>query len=408
MAGQLASASLDANPEQEDVRRLLTMAQRQEHYPVELYLDILPRPLRLAFYVPIYNVEAYIEGALKGVFRQSYPLHECLAINDGTEDNSMALVAQFPVRVIEHEHNRGLAAARNTAFNHAEAHFVGAVDSDAYPDLAFSRLLMMEFENGMEALAGAGGNLIELYDITPADRWRKRHLAQQGARPCRTINPDFLYGSNTIFNRAAVVSAGGYDEQYRTNNEDVDLCRRFKAQGRLLLHYPEAKAYHLRRDTLESVLRMRWNWMQWHYREDEKFKNEASYVQYFRDMLGQMMRLLEKDIQEQEYDLLYLDFLMYFYDVLCGINFGVAEGVFNAADGRTMQLHLIANIGLLDQRFGGQLREKMAHDLIRIVQPATQDLSPTPGFGALFGPFLNDLRAFLTDIPESFYQVICK
>ena len=117
MTEQLATASLGANSEQADVHRLLAMAQRQERYPVEIYLDVLPKPVRLAFYVPIYNVEAYIEGALQGVFRQSYPLHECLAINDGAEDNSMALVARFPVRVIEHDHNKGLAAARNTAFN---------------------------------------------------------------------------------------------------------------------------------------------------------------------------------------------------------------------------------------------------------------------------------------------------
>ena len=45
--------------------------------------------------VPIYNVENYIDKCFNSLVNQTYENIEILAVNDGTLDNSMALVVNY-------------------------------------------------------------------------------------------------------------------------------------------------------------------------------------------------------------------------------------------------------------------------------------------------------------------------
>ena len=89
--------------------------------------------------VPIYGVEQYIRRCAISLFEQTYSNIEYIFVNDCTPDNSLVVLEgvmkQYPnrkdqVRIINHDHNRGLAAARNTAVNHAHGELIMHVDSD--------------------------------------------------------------------------------------------------------------------------------------------------------------------------------------------------------------------------------------------------------------------------------------
>lgn len=89
--------------------------------------------------VPIYGVEQYIRRCAISLFEQTYSNIEYIFVNDCTPDNSLVILEgvmkQYPnrkdqVRIINHNHNRGLAAARNTAVNHAHGELIMHVDSD--------------------------------------------------------------------------------------------------------------------------------------------------------------------------------------------------------------------------------------------------------------------------------------
>lgn len=93
--------------------------------------------------VPIYNVEQYIEKCAKSLFEQTYENIEYIFVNDSTPDNSIVILRKlmnlYPNRkassvIIEHQYNRGLAAARNTALKYASGEFIMWVDSDDYID----------------------------------------------------------------------------------------------------------------------------------------------------------------------------------------------------------------------------------------------------------------------------------
>lgn len=93
--------------------------------------------------IPIFNTEKFIERCASSLFEQTYPKLEFIFVNDCTPDRSIEIlqnvITQYPerkdsVRIINHEKNRGLAAARNTALEYSTGDFVCHVDSDDWID----------------------------------------------------------------------------------------------------------------------------------------------------------------------------------------------------------------------------------------------------------------------------------
>ena len=89
--------------------------------------------------VPLYNVAPYIEACLQSVMRQSYTgSMECLVVDDGSTDDSLAIVERLlsaydgPIRfkILRHEQNSGMSAARNTGTLQAIGDYLYYIDSD--------------------------------------------------------------------------------------------------------------------------------------------------------------------------------------------------------------------------------------------------------------------------------------
>ena len=94
---------------------------------------------KVSIIIPVYNVEPYIEDCLQSVMRQTYRGEmECILVDDCGTDNSMEIVQQLvaaykgPVvfKIVHHDHNRGLSAARNTGIDVSCGEYVFFLDSD--------------------------------------------------------------------------------------------------------------------------------------------------------------------------------------------------------------------------------------------------------------------------------------
>lgn len=98
--------------------------------------------ISLSIIIPVYNVEQYVQRCLESVVTQDILAVniECIIINDSSQDNSMIIVRQFvsayngPIlfKIVEHERNRGLSAARNIGLKQASGDYVLFIDSDDY------------------------------------------------------------------------------------------------------------------------------------------------------------------------------------------------------------------------------------------------------------------------------------
>ena len=96
---------------------------------------------KISIIIPVYNVEPYIAECLQSVMRQTYTGHmECFMVDDCGTDKSIEIAERLisdykgPIgfKILHHEHNRGLSAARNTGMKAATGDYVYFLDSDDY------------------------------------------------------------------------------------------------------------------------------------------------------------------------------------------------------------------------------------------------------------------------------------
>ena len=101
--------------------------------------------------VPVYNVELYIERCARSLFEQTYDNLEFVFVNDCTPDKSIQIletvITDYParaerIRIIHHEHNRGIGTTRNTLIDNSNGEFVFFVDSDDWVETNSVELLV--------------------------------------------------------------------------------------------------------------------------------------------------------------------------------------------------------------------------------------------------------------------------
>lgn len=111
-----------------------------------------------AFVIPAYNEAADIPDTLEAVWAQEYPAEEVIVVDDASGDETPAIVRELqnrgrPVILIQHEKNRGLAAARNTGALAATSDVVVFLDADDQPAPDFLQRLAPLYQQGFDCVS---------------------------------------------------------------------------------------------------------------------------------------------------------------------------------------------------------------------------------------------------------------
>lgn len=100
--------------------------------------------IKVSVIVPIYKVEKFIERCVRSLLEQTLQEVEYIFVNDATPDKSIdilqTVMAEYPnrtrqIKVLVHEKNKGLPAARNTGLAVACGEYIFHCDSDDYVEV---------------------------------------------------------------------------------------------------------------------------------------------------------------------------------------------------------------------------------------------------------------------------------
>ncbi len=94
--------------------------------------------ITLSVIIPVYQVSPYVERCIKSVICQTYDRFECIIVDDASPDDSIAKCEKMidayegniRFRILHHQQNRGLSAARNTGTDAATGDYILYLDSD--------------------------------------------------------------------------------------------------------------------------------------------------------------------------------------------------------------------------------------------------------------------------------------
>jgi glycosyltransferase involved in cell wall biosynthesis len=223
---------------------------------------------KVSVYIPCYNAERFIVKAVKSILAQTLRPNEVLVIDDGCTDRSIDLIAKFPVKIISMGSNKGLAAARNRAYEEVKNELIASIDADCEAHPEWLEQLVKAFPVDC---AGTGGKTVEVNQKDIADRWRAQHMPLHWGDQM-VINPKVIYGSNQLFRKSSIFQVGLLDtskvtEDYKIGFEDLELARKLYGAGYKLFYNPRAVVYHLRTDTPASIIRQYWRWSVFYYPE---------------------------------------------------------------------------------------------------------------------------------------------
>lgn len=302
----------------------------------------------VSLYIPCFNAGKTIRFCLDSVLKQTYPIKEIVVVDDGSTDETVAIAFRYPVRLIRHIKNQGLAAARNTAIRNIKTEFIASLDADCLPDSDWLKQLMKRF--GSLKIGGVGGKLLENYSSSSVfDLWRSVHMKQYWED--KKTKPPFLFGSNTVFRKEALVNIGLYNESYKNNYDDVDICNRLKKKGYVLFYEPKAVAHHLRSDDICSILNTYWNWNAPFYQKKKYYSNPKKFIFKLRDNFGLANRYMEEDITFNRYQLVYLDFLLALHHSFRDFEYFISQNNKKRNLDKSTSSHLLSRLALLDLTF---------------------------------------------------------
>ncbi|HMI90489.1 MAG TPA: glycosyltransferase, partial [Polyangiales bacterium] len=222
------------------------------HAVSRAYAEVPFAPLgwpKVSVVVCTYNGRQTIRDCLDALARLQYPSFEVIVIDDGSTDGSAEIVREYDVRLVQTE-NRGLSAARNLGLELATGEIIAYTDDDAYPDPHWLYYLAHTFRTGDFAAVG-GPNLAPDGDGRVAEA-----VANSPGGPTHVLLSDreaeHIPGCNMAFRCDLLRAIEGFDAQFRTAGDDVDVCWRIQQAGWKVGFHPAALVWHHRRKTVRA------------------------------------------------------------------------------------------------------------------------------------------------------------
>jgi len=254
---------------------------------------------KVSISIPVFNGEETIKEVIEAINSQSIKFDEIILINDCSTDNTMKIVDSFPnIKKINNNENKGLSYCRNLGIKSSRNQIVAGIDADVVLDKYWLENII---ENLKDDTVMCGGNLIEKYIDNKYNKWRSIYYKQNWGLN-DLPNPPFLYGCNTIQKKSTWEALNGYDENFRSNGEDVDYSKRLTNIKNYKLFYShKAKCYHLQNDDLNSLSNRVWRYHSYGY----KIK-KPSYYRFLKLTIKQFKFFFQRLMK----DFLDLNFLL--------------------------------------------------------------------------------------------------
>lgn len=196
-----------------------------------------------------YNGSATIRDTLEGLQKLEYNNFEVIVVNDGSIDNLVNIVEEYPVKLITTK-NCGLSSARNTGLHNAKGEIIAYIDDDAYPDPQWLTYLAFAYA-GSDHVGIGGPNIIPDNDGPVA-----QCVANAPGGPVHVLLTDeiaeHIPGCNMSFKKSVLLEIGGFDPIYRSAGDDVDVCWRIQELGNTIGYHASALVWHHRRNSLKA------------------------------------------------------------------------------------------------------------------------------------------------------------
>jgi len=207
----------------------------------------------------IWNSEKHLHTCLKMLASQTFNDFEVILVNNGSSKDALqGLHEKFPSLDLHTRNltsNLGFAVANNLGAKLARGKWLALLNADAFPEPDWLEQLLKAAEQNPEyssfsskqiqfntphLLDGAG----DAYHISGL-AWRNAYKLPTEKYGLQQKEVCSACAAAALYSREAFLNAGGFDEDYFSYFEDVDLGFRLRLNGEKCLYVPKAVVHHV-------------------------------------------------------------------------------------------------------------------------------------------------------------------
>ncbi len=215
----------------------------------------------ISLYICTYNVEKTIEEVIIGALNLDPKPSEIIIVNDGSTDRTLEIINKYKdkIKILNLEKNMGIGYARNFAIKNSKNNIIATLDSDVVPDKKWLKnLYNYLIENNSQL---CGGLLIEKFlEKNRYNYWRDIHIMHKFKEKKISDLKSFITGSNMMLTKDSWNKVNGFDENFKTNGEDVHYCIKIRSNGYKISYTSDAFCYHLQDDNFQTLLNRCWRY----------------------------------------------------------------------------------------------------------------------------------------------------
>lgn len=239
--------------------------------------------------IPMFRVEALLPQCIAELKAQTYKQLELLFVDDASPDNASQVVREaipsleaegFKVKLLRHEQNRGVAAARNTALAAATGEYIYSFDADdAMAPNLIERLVVRAYQTGVDIV---GCNWALRYE------GNDRQMTQPEVKTGREMYEAMCYGVMKwnlwlFLFRRTLLNKGGEELRFTEGDnmgEDMMMMSKLALRAERVSIVQECLYYYVKTNQAAQTS----NYKEEHWQQvDRNLQNLASYVTQIGD-----------------------------------------------------------------------------------------------------------------------------
>ena len=215
--------------------------------------------IRTSILITPWNSGAYLPRCLECLVAQTVQDFEIIIVDNGSTDGSLDdLEAQWPDLNLSIERlgeNRGYTVANNLGARLALGKWLALLNTDAFPEPDWLENLLKAAEKypaysffASRQLQAKDPQLLDgcgdaLHVSGQAWRWFYNYPADRyGLEPREVFS---ACGAAALYERTAFLAVAGFDEDFFSYLEDIDLSFRLRLRGYRCLYVPQAVVHHI-------------------------------------------------------------------------------------------------------------------------------------------------------------------
>lgn len=216
-------------------------------------------PPELSIVIVTWNSASHILRCLDCLRAQTLQNFEIVVVDNGSTDNTLDTVrahcAHLDITIKKADRNLGFAAANNIGARLTRGEWLVLLNADAYPEPdwleklleaaekhpAFSCFTSRQLQEKSPYLLDGAGDSYHISGLA----WRRfynKPVQEYGRHQQEVFS---ACPAAALYRREDFLEIGGFDEDYFSYFEDVDLGFRLRLAGKRCLYVPEAVVHHV-------------------------------------------------------------------------------------------------------------------------------------------------------------------